>query len=80
MGGDPGTGSRGVPDRACQRCGAGLRRGRAGELCEPCSRRSGASGPLLEAEFFTHEPIRRALIWRAMTSPTCSGPFGAVLS
>lgn len=61
MGGDPGTESRGGPGRACQRCGAGLRRGRTGGLCEPCSRRSGTSGPLLEAEFFTHEPIRRAL-------------------
>jgi len=53
--------ARGGSRRACQRCDAELRRGQRGGLCAPCSRRPSSSGPLLEAEFFTREPIRRAL-------------------
>ncbi len=47
--------------RACQQCGAELRRERPGNLCDPCSRHPDLAQRLQEAEFFTREPIRRAL-------------------
>ncbi|MGH3695788.1 MAG: hypothetical protein ACRDRX_17670 [Pseudonocardiaceae bacterium] len=47
--------------RACARCGAGLRRGRSDGVCDPCSRRPEVAACLREAGFFTREPIRRAL-------------------
>jgi DNA-binding XRE family transcriptional regulator len=50
-----------VGQRACARCGAGLRRGRSGGVCDPCSRCPDIAERLREAGFFTQEPIRRAL-------------------
>jgi transcriptional regulator with XRE-family HTH domain len=62
MGEDPGPGPPGVPCRACQRCGAHLRPGWPGTLCELCSARPlDIAGLLREAGFFTREPVRRAL-------------------
>lgn len=53
---------RGVTQRACARCGAGLRRGRSGGMCDPCARRPlDIAERLREDGFFTREPIRRAL-------------------
>ncbi|MGH3697758.1 MAG: helix-turn-helix domain-containing protein [Pseudonocardiaceae bacterium] len=53
---------RGVIQRACARCGAGLRRGRSGGMCDPCARRPlDIAERLQEAGFFSREPIRRAL-------------------
>lgn len=48
---------------ACARCGAGLRRGRLGGVCDPCARRPSPdiAERLREEGFFTREPIRRAL-------------------
>ncbi|MGH3973756.1 MAG: hypothetical protein ACRDS9_10595 [Pseudonocardiaceae bacterium] len=39
MTGNPDPDGRGVVQRACARCGAGLRRGRLGGVCDPCARR-----------------------------------------
>lgn len=62
MVGDVDPDGRGVTQRACARCGAGLRRGRSGGVCDPCSRRPpDIAERLREAGFFTREPIRRAL-------------------
>jgi transcriptional regulator with XRE-family HTH domain/tetratricopeptide (TPR) repeat protein len=53
---------REVAQRACTWCGAGLRRGQSGGVCDPCSRRPlDVAARLREAGFFTREPIRRAL-------------------
>lgn len=50
-----------VRRRDCWSCGAELRRGREDAFCEPCARRPGRCDPLLESDFFTREPVRRAL-------------------
>lgn len=80
---------RGVVQRACARCGAGLRRGHSGGVCDPCARRpSDIAERLREARFFTREPIRRALaaydfgyLFRAVrrTAELTQVEFGEVL-
>ncbi len=47
--------------RACERCGAGLRRGRSGTRCDPCSRRPDVAERLREARFFSRDAVQRAL-------------------
>ena len=53
----PGSASR----RACERCGAALRRGRLGQRCDPCSRHQDITGQLREAGFFAREAVQQAL-------------------
>lgn len=46
---------------SCGRCGAALRRGRLGQLCDPCAGQVDVAGVLREAGFFAREKIRHAL-------------------
>ncbi|MGH3695167.1 MAG: helix-turn-helix domain-containing protein [Pseudonocardiaceae bacterium] len=48
--------------RACERCGAVLRRGRPGTRCDPCSRRPDTAEQLRETGFFSQDAVRRALL------------------
>ncbi|MGB8199691.1 MAG: helix-turn-helix domain-containing protein, partial [Pseudonocardiaceae bacterium] len=62
MGGNPDSEDDGVACRACQRCGAHLRRKQPGPLCAPCSARPPDVADLLwEAGFFRREQVRQAL-------------------
>lgn len=61
MEGNSSPDGHGVAHRACQRCGAGLRRGRPGGVCDPCSRHPDIAGLLREVEFFSRELIQRVL-------------------
>lgn len=63
MAGNADPDGRGVVQRVCAGCGAGLRRGRSDGVCDPCARRPSRdiAELLREAGFFTREPIRRAL-------------------
>jgi transcriptional regulator with XRE-family HTH domain len=62
MEGNPDLDGRAMVQRACARCGAGLRRGRSGGVCDPCARRPPDIAERLRgAGFFTREPIQRAL-------------------
>jgi hypothetical protein len=62
MGGTPDPDPPGVPCHTCQRCGAHLRPGWPGTLCEPSSAcPPDIAGLPRETGFFTREPVRRAL-------------------
>lgn len=47
--------------RACEQCGAGLRRGRPGTRCDPCSRCPDIAEQLRETGFFSRDAVQRAL-------------------
>jgi transcriptional regulator with XRE-family HTH domain len=59
MSGEPD--GRGGRRDACRRCGAWLRRGRAGVLCESCAGQVNVADVLRDAGFYEQEPIRQAL-------------------